>query len=51
MLSKVPAKRPRKIIVASGLAVLFILTLAGSGSAAYRVGRPITQGGGVIDQT
>ena len=51
MLRKANRKHSRKLLIASSLAMLLILILAGTGLAAYRIGRPIMLGGGVIDQT
>ncbi len=51
MLSKVIGKCSRTIAVSGGLAVLLILVSIGYGYAAYRVQRPITDTGGVINQS
>lgn len=50
MLGKAKQNLSRKLLVASSFAMLLILMLAGIGLAAYRIGRPIMAGGGIIDQ-
>jgi hypothetical protein len=51
MMSQEIRKRPKRIAASSGFAVLLILISIGYGYAAYRVQRPITDTGGVINQT
>jgi len=51
MLNRVIRKRSRQIAVGSSLTVLLILVFIGYGYAAYRIQRPITETGGVINQT
>jgi murein DD-endopeptidase MepM/ murein hydrolase activator NlpD len=50
MLRRANQKHLRRLLVASSLAMSLIFIVSGIGLAAYRIGRPIADGGGVINQ-